>query len=190
MEDFLNYTDAAKSHILTLEMWNNLYNTFIATVKIKLPILLFSSRDDGFSFLTFYRKVANYTYTILLVSTSDSQIFGALCSQDWNKRIPTNKRKFSYFGNGETFVFKMTENKMSVYGWTEKKKDGVDSFIYGDDTTIIVGGGTTGAIRFVNGDLSKGYTAHSETFGNEPLITSSTEISEFTTGILECYGMS
>jgi hypothetical protein len=57
-----------------------------------LFISVFSSNDHGTSLLTFYNRVEGYEPTLLIVKTTQGEVFGAYCSTAWNVRSVPSKQ--------------------------------------------------------------------------------------------------
>ena len=71
------------------------------------PELIYSSNEHGISLTTFYTRSEKYEPTILLIKTTEGEVFGAYCSSTWATRnLKDDKgRRQHYFGTGETFLF-------------------------------------------------------------------------------------
>ena len=73
------------------------------------------------------------------ISQKYFQIFGAFCSGLWNDR----KQKVNYFGNGETFLFKIMPEK-KIFRWVgtrTKTTPNQEMFLRTDGRKIVIGGG-------------------------------------------------
>ena len=67
------------------------------------------------------------------------KIFGAFCSGLWSER----KQKVNYFGNGETFLFKIMPEK-KIFRWVgtrAKTTPSQEMFLRTDGKKIVIGGG-------------------------------------------------
>ena len=67
------------------------------------PLLLYTSSEHGFSLKTFYQRVGMFEPTVLLLRTTDGEVFGAYCSTSWNTRnqLLEDGSRQAYFGTGE-----------------------------------------------------------------------------------------
>ena len=71
------------------------------------PELIYSSNQHGISLTTFYTRSEKYEPTILVIKTTEKEVFGAYCSTTWATRNEKDDqgRRQHYFGTGETFLF-------------------------------------------------------------------------------------
>ena len=69
------------------------------------PLLLYTSSEHGFSLKTFYQRVGTFEPTVLLLRTTEGEVFGAYCSAHWNTRneLLEDGSRQAYFGTGEVF---------------------------------------------------------------------------------------
>jgi len=51
-----------------------------------LLISVFSSNEHGTSLTTFYHRVEGYEPTLLIMRTTQGEVFGAYCSSAWSVR--------------------------------------------------------------------------------------------------------
>jgi len=74
------------------------------------PKLAYSSDEHGTSLTTFYTRCQPFEQTILVVKTTNGELFGAFCSASWAERNYKDDKgmRQTYFGNGETFLFSLT----------------------------------------------------------------------------------
>ena len=88
-----------KSEILSYKM--------LILLQAYLPILyqnepwtlLYSLRNHGSDFSSFYNKVNGYQKSIIVVETEQGEIFGGFASTEW-------KIFHTFLGNGQSFIFK------------------------------------------------------------------------------------
>ena len=160
-------------------VWDHLPDRIIS-VK---PTLAYASNTHGVSLTTFFNRVDKYEPTILIVKTSNREVFGAYCSTSWAERNQKDSKglRQRYFGTGETFLFKLDKNTGFVkYDWVKKDEsdddDDVDKkketakelFMSADNTMISVGGGNGTGI-YIDENLRYGQTEKCDTFDNSPL---------------------
>ena len=123
------------------------------------PKLCYSSDEHGISITTFYTKAEQYEPTILVIKTTDQEVFGAYCSSTWNERNLKDDKglRQRYFGTGETFLFKIGDDddpEGSVkYPWVNLTDEGRaqdlskteaharELFMSGQHDFIAIGGG-------------------------------------------------
>lgn len=92
-----------------------LYKTLIA-YPVERPVSLFT--NNIVALCTFHRNflhmVDEVEPLIILIKTTEAEIFGAFCSSAWGER--KHERKF--FGTGETFVFTFEKgDTIKVFKW-------------------------------------------------------------------------
>lgn len=133
--------------------------------------LLYRPSQHGWSLQTFYNRVRNNTSAVLLVQDESRQVFGAFTSEQWHSAK-------SYYGTGETFVFRFTP-QLEVFKWAKEN----NFFILSDDSSIALGGGGTFAL-WIDADFDHGASNASSTFGNPPLTSQ-----QFRTLHLEVWGV-
>ncbi|CAB4063533.1 E2.3.3.10 [Lepeophtheirus salmonis] len=138
--------------------------------------LAYSSDEHGVSISTFYSRIEEYEQTILVVKTTDQEVFGAYCSSSWKERNRNDDRgnRQRYFGTGETFLFVLAP-KMKHYSWVgpgngiNKVEDHTrELYMSGTSENICVGGGK-GSALFIDNTLSLGSSEKCVTFNNDPL---------------------
>ena len=84
--------------------------------------------------------------------------FGAFVAEQWR-----DEGRYGYFGNGETFLYKM-QPAFARYGWTRANSH----FVLTSAECIAFGGGG-GFALYLDSSLEYGSSAHSPTFNNEVL---------------------
>ena len=131
--------------LLTLWSWLPLRITMYQ------PVLLYTTEEHGCCLTTFFNRVDNHEPTILLIKTTNDEIFGAYLSSQWSMRNARDERgeRLRYFGTGETFLFTLWPERVK-YPWVGiKNKDNQDSkvdhsaelFMHADSNMISIGGG-------------------------------------------------
>ena len=87
-------------------------------------------------------------FTIIIYSTNvaftciTQQVFGGFVTTSWAERNSGHKT-LSYFGTGESFVFRLSPRPVK-YAWTGLQKKGLDTtdlFMAGDNKSLMIGGG-------------------------------------------------
>lgn len=63
-----------------------------------------------------------------MIKTTDGDVFGAYCSSSWAERKFRDDRgnRQTYFGTGETFLFKMGRDESVKYPWIDLKNPNPD----------------------------------------------------------------
>lgn len=91
---------------------------------------VYSSREHGISLATMYRRVAQdeTDETILVVQTSNGQLFGGYASERWHATL-------RYYGTGESMVFTFNPGK-DPYADSDDEEDGSDDD--GDEENVVV----------------------------------------------------
>ena len=122
---------------------------------------LYSLERDGDCFETFLTNVVGEAETVLVVRTTHGHLLGAYADNVWERRK-------DYYGSGKACLFTVEGEKVKIYPWT-----GANRLVQHIDAAkgrIIMGAGDLGGIGFcVDENFSRGSTARSETFENEPL---------------------
>ncbi|CAK4088780.1 unnamed protein product [Aphanomyces euteiches] len=124
--------------------------------------IAYSLAQHGASLDTLHRRVRHKRPTLIVVETSDGDIFGAFTATPWVV-------SHSFYGSGECFVF-TCHPKFESFTW--KGKDSM--FMFSNESVLAMGGGG-GFAWGLNADLSRGTSARSLTFENRCL----TKRSEF-----------
>jgi len=114
--NYLHLVKEVKSEIVDESLMSSLYCWIPEQYALNKPQLLFSTKDHGFFMHTFFSCVDEYSKTIILVKTTEGSIFGAFCSEAWDKRHMTQ----GYFGTGESFVFTLLPNS-KIFRWVGTK---------------------------------------------------------------------
>lgn len=173
------------SNLLTLQQWELLCSWLPDRLRIKKPVCLFTTDTDGCSLRTLYNKCQNDDETVLLVKSSVGEIIGAFVSTSWSERNSGHKT-LTYFGTGESFVFRLIPTPIR-YLWTGLQEEGPrsnDLFMAGDDKSLMIGGGAGDYAIWLDGELCRGHSGPSSTFGNQQL----TETNDFLCNRVEVFG--
>lgn len=169
---------------ITDRQFFTLWNWLPARFQLYSPKLLFTTDDHGTSLTTFFNRCQEYEQTVVIVKTSDDDLFGVFCSCSWQERLNKHTK---FFGTGETFVFTLNPKKCK-YPWVGMHRQDVkpkeSMFLSADAKYIVVGGGGGQAIRF-DDNLQTGRTEHCQTFDNPPLASSQ----DFICRVVEVYGL-
>lgn len=89
----------------------------------------------------------NHPFTIIIIYSKNiafitQQVFGGFVTTSWAERN-SGPKTLSYFGTGESFVFRLSPRPVK-YAWTglqKKDLDTTDLFMAGDDKSLMIGGG-------------------------------------------------
>ena len=156
---------------------------------------LYSLARDGDSFEAFLRHVAGWKRTLLVLSTSRGDVFGAYADSAWENQ--GHSLGATFYGSAQASLWRIESkndntggsnsssgSKVIVYKWT-----GVNRYIQLCDPQAkllaLGGGGDDGEFGLcVENDFQRGSTGSCETFGNEPLCSQD----RFDIVDLECYG--
>ena len=141
-----------------------LSNSAVLELRRQLPLrltqsdwaLLYSTEQHGCSLRTLYSKMAGNTGTLLVVLDAEGHIFGAFVSDTW-------RPDKTYFGNGETFLFKVHPH-FARYDWTKANSH----FVLAAHDCIAFGGGGKFGL-WLDPSLEFGSSDTSATFGNDCL---------------------
>ncbi|XP_053713027.1 TBC1 domain family member 24-like [Synchiropus splendidus] len=69
------------------------------------PIKIFSKAEHGGCLASFYSHVEGHEPAVVVVKTTDEEVFGAFISTDLSERHKHDSEELQYFGTGECFVF-------------------------------------------------------------------------------------
>ncbi|XP_060604259.1 GTPase-activating protein skywalker-like isoform X2 [Ruditapes philippinarum] len=170
---------------LTVDMLYAILKWIPTRYAICQPELLYTSEEHGTSLVTLYQRVENYQPTIIVIKTTQDEVFGAFCSACWRDRRQKSQL-LSYFGTGETFLFTLWPEKKK-YEWVGLKEENISNtasmFQAGDRKILTVGGGHGNAIS-LDENLLHCRTEKCDTFDNEPL----SKCEDFQCKVVEVYG--
>ncbi|NWR88148.1 TLDC2 protein, partial [Furnarius figulus] len=120
--------------------------------------LLYSTRRDGFSLQTLYRRGGQPgSPALLLIRDAEGQAFGAFSSS-------AIRCSSGFYGTGETFLFSFSP-ELKVFRWTGRN----NFFVKGDVNLLMVGAGSGRFGLWLDRDLHHGGSQPCDTFDNEPL---------------------
>nr|XP_005989350.1 PREDICTED: TBC1 domain family member 24-like isoform X2 [Latimeria chalumnae] len=108
------------SSILTAQEMRVLWSWIPERFALFQPLLLFSTKDHGYSLNRFYLQSEGHEPTVLLLKTIDGEVCGAFLSSDWNERKKRNGKGSQFFGTGECLVFTVRP-EMERYEWVMVK---------------------------------------------------------------------
>ena len=155
----------------------------------------FAPRQHGVSYKTFYKQLKDNGPSVMLIKTTDDDLFGAFCSHDWHMSSG------AFYGNGECFVFSFGKVKNIAAELDTKEKitkkfeywrstDKTSAYMFSDNETIAIGGGgKTGgsAAILIDGSFNKVSSAPTVTFGNKKPIVDSGNTNYFTIRDMEVW---
>lgn len=165
VSDFLPNTKDCPSTILTLKQFYRLWQMLPEYCQVRVPKLLYSSKEDGYNLSTLYGKCKIYQekmsvkFVFLIIQTLDNDIFGAFLDTVIIKSIK------SYIGGSECFIFGFYEDRRITH-YSENKN--IQYWLGGMDY-LQIGGGGDGPAIYLNDTLQEGQTNACETFGNDIL---------------------
>ena len=196
MEVVVEAEDNTTKHILNAaQMKSVALNVLPPSVRYCRWRRLYSLARDGDSFEAFLRHVAGWKRTLLVLSTSRGDVFGAYADSAWENQ--GHSLGATFYGSAQASLWRIqskNDNKDSsnsrpgsrviVYKWT-----GANRYIQLCDPQAkllaLGGGGDDGEFGLcVENDFQRGSTGSCETFGNEPLCSQD----RFDIVDLECYG--
>ncbi|XP_037977318.1 GTPase-activating protein skywalker isoform X7 [Plutella xylostella] len=185
------------SHTLTIRELFTLWSWLPVRITMYQPVLLYTTEEHGCSLTTFYVRVEHHEPTLLMIKTTNNEVFGAYCSTRWFERNQKDERgnRQAYFGTGETFLFSLYPER-ARYPWVgcvasgaepkeERVSHGSELFMAADSKMITIGGGDGQAI-WMDENIRFGKTDRCSTFNNPPLCPSG----DFEIRVLEVYGFS
>uniref|UniRef100_A0A8D9DY28 TBC1 domain family member 24 n=2 Tax=Cacopsylla melanoneura TaxID=428564 RepID=A0A8D9DY28_9HEMI len=153
------------------------------------PVLLYTTEEHGCSLTTFYYRVEQHEPTLLMIKTTNNEVFGAYCSTKWGERNQKDERgnRTAYFGTGETFLFSLYPER-AKYPWVGVEQETQvlhcnELFMAADQKMITIGGGDGQAI-WMDENIRYGKTDKCSTFNNPPLCVGG----DFEIRVLEVYG--
>nr|XP_022914172.1 TBC1 domain family member 24 [Onthophagus taurus] len=176
------------SHTLTIRELLTLWSWLPVRITMYQPILLYTTEEHGCSLTTFFVRVEQHEPTLLMIKTSNNEVFGAYCSSRWGERNLKDDRgnRQAYFGTGETFLFSLYPER-AKYPWVGMVTDNVEHsaelFMAADSKMITIGGGEGQAI-WMDENIRFGKTDRCQTFDNPPLCSTG----DFEIRVLEVYG--
>lgn len=174
-----------QSVFLTPDMMATIWSWLPLRFAINRPVLLFTSAEHGTSLMTLYSRIEEQPYTIIIIQSTSDEVFGAFCAGAWYER-KTNSRNISYFGTGETFLFRLVPERCK-YEWVGIVDPNVprtaNMFLAGDSSCLIIGGGNGEALT-LDETMEHCRTEACDTFNNPPLSSQQ----DFTCRTVEVFG--
>ena len=197
MEVVVEAEDNTTKHILNAaQMKSVALNVLPPSVRYCRWRRLYSLARDGDSFEAFLRHVAGWKRTLLVLSTSRGDVFGAYADSAWENQ--GHSLGATFYGSAQASLWRIQSkndnnkggsnsspgSRVIVYKWT-----GANRYIQLCDPQAkllaLGGGGDDGEFGLcVENDFQRGSTGSCETFGNEPLCSQD----RFDIVDLECYG--
>uniref|UniRef100_T1JNM3 TLDc domain-containing protein n=1 Tax=Strigamia maritima TaxID=126957 RepID=T1JNM3_STRMM len=184
----------AISHTLTIHELLILWSWLPTRITMYQPQLVYTTEEHGCSLTTFFQRVENYEPTLLVIKTTNNEIFGAYCSTSWKERNTKDEggQRHTYFGTGETFLFTISPNsrKYQWVGVNGYQGDGsavhshaTELFMAGDSKMLTIGGGNGQGI-LLDEDIRFGRTETCQSFNNPPLSSAH----DFECKVVEVFG--
>ena len=150
-----------KSSLLTVPQAVQLQQHLPPMLQIDNWTLLYNLRSDGADFNTFFRKVRGVEFTVLIAHTVKNEMFGGFADAEWKPS------KDTYYGSGESFIFKIKDDLVTIYPWTQLNS----FFMYSAIDKIAMGGGEGDGFGWVlDADFLTGSSNHCKTYNN-PVLT-------------------
>uniref|UniRef100_A0A6U0TZV2 Oxidation resistance protein 1 n=1 Tax=Pinguiococcus pyrenoidosus TaxID=172671 RepID=A0A6U0TZV2_9STRA len=167
--------------IVTEEIMLHVSRCLPALVRMHNWKLLYSMRSHGASFSTLARRVKMYENTLLVVHTTNGEVFGGFATRPWEFKV--EEKDAQYYGSGQSFLFRVNEElqdqedgivqfweRVSVFPWSGRNSyfqlSSKNSLAFG------AGGASFGLYIGRNGrgyDLASGSSGACDTYANEPL---------------------
>jgi hypothetical protein len=154
------------SSFLTDQDWANIWSWVPARFRILDLELVFVSSEHGYRLGTLFEKSFDSEPLLLVIETTDGNIFGAYLSKSLRNR---SSRKF--FGTGETFIFNLRPTAQ-VYSWNETYEN--QQFIYADENFLAIGCSSGKFGIWIDRDLNQVVSSPCETFRNPSFIENET----------------
>ncbi|PAV78735.1 hypothetical protein WR25_07425 [Diploscapter pachys] len=172
------FTESFKSDIVDSEVAIDLMAALPPRLQLATPVLLFRLSQDGASFTKLWNNIDEASQTLILIRTSEGDIFGAFCSSPWSERNDRRERsKTKYFGTGESFVWRL-DKKLGfpvIYFWAgrdaaaQQDDDIPQMFMTAGDKLMVIGSGSGDAIR-ISEELTQGMSRACKTFNSPALV--------------------
>ncbi len=150
------------SSFVTDAEWSAIWSWIPARFKILDLEMVFTSAEHGHRLATLFDRVSDAEPLLLLVETTDGNIFGAYLSKSLRNR---SSRKF--FGTGETFPFILRPAPVN-FPWHEEYEN--HQFIYADDNFLAVGCSAGKFGIWIEKDLNQVVSSPCDTFKNNSFI--------------------
>jgi len=105
------------SDIITPNQWQDVCQWLPLRIQVLQPFLLFTTNKHGYNLKTLYDMCEDEEQTLLIIQTTSHEVFGAYLSRPLVERFDGHNCN-SYFGTGETFIFKLSPTTFS-YHWNQ-----------------------------------------------------------------------
>lgn len=179
--------------LLTDSMIQQLHDSLPDALQMNKWERCFAIGRDGDSFLTFTQFCAPYQYTLIAIKTVSGHLLGGFATESWGGK----RKKHSYYGTGQSFVFcdhpavlpgydadLDPTKELSLYSWS-----GDNNYCQicnsGEQKLAMGGVGDFGLI--VQENFNRGQTGRCRTYNNPPLTPDPAGLFEIES--LEVYGM-
>jgi LysM repeat protein len=125
-------------------------------------IPVYVNMNHGTSMSQLMRRAKVHAPLLIMIKDENGFCFGAYCNESLRDK---STGSHSYYGSGECFLwtFRDTQDVVS-YTWSKKN----DYFILTAEDGLNFGGGNHYGL-WINQDIQRGRTEHSDTFDNDPL---------------------
>lgn len=150
------------SAFLTDQDWSNIWSWIPARFRILDLELVFVSSENGFRLSTLFEKANESEPLLLIIETTDGNIFGTYLSRSLRNRT---SRKF--FGTGETFIFNLRPTAQ-IFSWNESHDN--QQFIYADENFLAIGCSSGKFGIWIDRDLNQVVSSPCDTFRNPSFI--------------------
>jgi hypothetical protein len=151
------------SEILTERQLRELHSHLPYYQQFKNLKLLYSTKRNGILLNTLYHRAEDAKNYILLIKTTDGDVFGTYISENLHKH-------HRFYGTGECFLFTyFTTERIHVFPSTGHN----EYFIFTNDEMLAFGCSDKNFGLNIDGELLTGYSRRTDTYKNPPL--SSTE---------------
>lgn len=150
------------SQFLNDQDWANIWSWVPARFKILDLELLFVSSENGYRLGTLFEKASDFEPLLLVIETTDGNIFGAYLSKSLKNR---SSRKF--FGTGESFIFNLRPTAQ-IFHWNESYEN--QQFIYADENFLAIGCSSGKFGIWIDRDLNQVVSSPCDTFKNPSFI--------------------
>lgn len=164
-----------KSRIIKFKEFFQLWSALPSYVKIRQPVKIFESSEQGYNLHNLYSSAAefldkieeetnadlkSYHYSLFLVHTKNDEVFGAFVTA-----FPCYDSRLKFVGTSESFVFRIRPGGFESY-----RASGANNFFFHSEyKALTFGSGGDGPAIRIDEELYKGRTAQCDTF-NSPIL--------------------
>lgn len=142
--------------------WSAIWSWVPSRFRILDLELIFTSSEHGHRLATLFERAADAEPLLILVETTDGNIFGAYLSRSLRNR---SSRKF--FGTGETFPFTLRPVPLQ-FPWNDSHDN--QQFIYADENFLAIGCSSGKFGIWIDRDLNQVVSSPCDTFKNPSFI--------------------